>query len=207
MLSFRKKFVLYLTIAFLVCLAIVGHSSSFFVISLVLCLMAFENKKFYTKQGLIIVLAASLPLGFLFSSAFSSAANVFMNAISGYDALERTTHYLVENVYGNVNASIVKHSLQTLTAIIFVMYAKENEIHSFFLRCFCVASIVNVFLQSIPLVNRSMTLLFVLGCIGAVPTIRKEMDFLWVIMILNAYMCYRWYVSPVFNLSWSFLWN
>ena len=145
MWSFRKKLVLYLIVIFLLWLSIVGHSSSYFVIPLVLCLMALENRKLYTKRGLIVVLAVSLPLGFLFSSTFSSVANVLMNAFSGYEALERTTHYLVENVYGDAKASVVKHSLQTLTAIAFVIYAKENEIHQLFLRCFCLATIVNVF--------------------------------------------------------------
>lgn len=198
---------LYLVVVLCVFVAVIAHSSSYLLVPFAIFIYVLNDKKKFTRKAMIVAIAVSVPLGLVFNAMFGTMLNKFMFALGGVDFLERTTFYLVGDNWMGGSAPVVKQILQSITAISFVYYTKENEKQSFFLLCFCFATIVFNLFSTVPLINRSMTLLFVLGCVGGVPRLSHRSWILLVIMMVNMYMDYRWYAGPYFNLTWVFLWS
>ena len=187
-------------------LAVVGHSSSLFVVSFFCLLLFFEKRLTIPRRMLMLLVGLSVPLGFIMESFIKFFMNIFMFSLADISLLERTTSYIVDDIYGGAAILSLRNILLTITALIFIWFSNNSNRNSFFLLSFSFATFLYNLFTSIPLVNRSLTVFLLFGCIGAVPALTKKNDFILSLLIFaNIYICYRCIIGEEFWLKWEFL--
>lgn len=159
----RKK-----TIALLLLfLALSSHSSSFIIVPVLLVLwyVKINIRKSYALITLGVTFLAGLVINRLLSDEFRALFFLIENS----ESLERTVHYIVDDVYEEGNTSFnILFPLNAITAFM-VCFAKKEDLRSFGMKCMLFATAIYNLLCMIPLIDRSLTTFVLLGILGAVP--------------------------------------
>lgn len=196
-------------IAFCLIIAVLGHSSSYFVIvALLVCYFLPQ----ISKKKQIFVVFASMIVGVFMYKVFLSYFTNLMFLLRDVEEISRSTHYLVDDVYGTANSSINALLPQTLMTIGVIYSCTEIELKSIFVKCLFLATIsVNIF-YSVPLISRSFTTLWILAITGCIPiafrNTTKGKVILSIIVLAQLYTAYKAYASPSFRLlPFKFIWE
>lgn len=196
-------------IAFCLIIAVLGHSSSYFVI---IALIGAYFLPQISKKKQIFVVFVSMILGAFMYNVFLGCFTNLMYLLGDVEEISRSTHYLVDDVYDTANASINSLLPQTLMTIGVIYCCTVSELKSFFVKCLFLATIsVNIF-YSIPLISRSFTTLWILAISGCVPiafrNTTKGKVILSIIVLAQLYTAYNAYTSPSFRLlPFKFIWE
>lgn len=204
---FKQKGIKFFCLACLV-ISVLGHSTSVFVILFFCLLFLFGKKMTISRKWWMLMVGFSVPLGIVVASFFQFAITQLMLSLEGISLVERTTYYVVEEVYQGAATISSRNILLTITVLIFIYYAKEYDLRSIFLLCFIIATILYNLFASVPLVNRVLTFFLLFGCIGSVPEMTKKNDYvLSFLMLANLYLCYRaiFITGEGFYLKWEFM--
>lgn len=190
---------IFIAVCFII--AILGHSSSYFVI---VALLGVYYLPQISKKIQILVVIASMVIGVYMYKAFFGYFTNLMFILGDVDEISRSTHYLVDDVYDASNVSLNALLPQTLMTIGVIYCCTETELKSFFVKCLLLATIfVNIF-YSVPLISRSFTSLWILAITGCVPmAFRNTMKgklIMSVIVVMLLYTAYKAYSSPAFRL-------
>ena len=188
-------------IAILFTVAVLGHSSSYFVIVALagICIMPKVSK----EVQMIIVFASMIIGAYLYQTFLGYFTNL-MFLLGDVEEISRSTNYLVNDVYDTTNASINALLPQTIMTLGIIYYSTEEELKSFFTKCLFVATIcVNIFF-SVPLISRSFTTLWILAITGCIPIAFRKNHYGRIVMVLivlvQLYTAYKAYSSPSFRL-------
>lgn len=203
----RSKQLILLGIFFAI--AVVAHSSSYFVLPLLLLafVINIDNKKIY--EGLLTV---SFFTGIFISNFAYTIMSSVMLFLGDVKEIERTTFYLVNDVYDRGVANL--QGLLPLTALTYclVHFSNKNELNSIFSKSMIIATlIINIF-YTVPLITRSMTTLLILGAVGGIPKIitkkSKARLYIFLIIALHILVACRQYTRPEFRiLPFEFIWE
>lgn len=196
-LNIRKD----ILIAVLFIIAVIGHSSSYFVIVALACVCIMP--KISKKVQMIIVFASMIIGAYLYQTFLGYFTNL-MFQLGDVEEISRSTHYLVDDVFDTTNASINALLPQTIMTLGIIYYSTEEELKSFFTKCLFVATIcVNIFF-SVPLISRSFTTLWILAITGCIPIAFRKNPYGRIVMVLivlvQLYTAYKAYSSPTFRL-------
>lgn len=196
-------------IALCLIIAVLGHSSSYFVIvALLVCYFLPQ----ISKKKQIFVVFASMIVGAFMYNVFLGYFTNLMFLLGDVEEISRSTHYLVDDVYDTANASINALLPQTLMTIGVIYCCTEIELKSIFVKCLLLATIsVNIF-YSVPLISRSFTTLWILAITGCIPiafrNTTKGKVILSIIVLAQLYTAYKAYASPSFRLlPFKFIWE
>lgn len=188
-------------IAFCLIIAVLGHSSSYFVI---VALIGAYFLPQISKKKQIFVVFASMIVGAYMYNAFLGYFTNLMFLLGDVEEISRSTHYLVDDVYDTANASINALLPQTLMTIGVIYCCTETELKSIFVKCLFLATIFVNILYSVPLISRSFTTLWILAITGCVPIAfrnsTKGKVILSIVVLVQLYTAYKAYSSPAFRL-------
>ena len=196
--------------ALLLLLALFAHSTSFFVIPFLL-LLYFIN---YTlsKKTAYIILFVTFVAGIFISKLLESYYSGLILLLGNIEEIERSTHYIVDDVYDGGNTSFnVLFPLTFITGFV-VAFAQKEEISSFSMKCMLFATSVYNLLAVIPLMDRSLTTFILLGIAGSIPKkINTDIPCKIVMMSLltmQLYLANKAYHNPSFRLlPFHFIWE
>lgn len=192
----------------LLTIAVIAHSSSYFVFPLLLTFVVnIDNKKIY--EGLLIV---SFLVGIFISNYAYTTMTSMMLFLGDIEEIERTTFYLVNDVYDVGVANL--QGLLPLTALTFcfVHFSNKNELNSIFSKSMIIATIIINIFYVVPLITRSMTTLLILGAVGGIPKIitkkSKARFCIFFVVVLHILVAFRQYFRPEFRmLPFEFIWE
>ncbi len=200
------KFKKYITILLLV-LSLLGHSSTFLVLPILLMIYYFRLS--IKKNTMILICLGSMLIGVPFANNFSNILNSFVLVLRGIESIERSTHYFINDVYESGQALYLRLLPTVFTTCSFIYFSKAEELKSFPLQCMFYATVAYCLFSPVPLFNRFLTLLFFFSFIGAMPVAVKRTSLsklcLLGILFLNFYMAYRAYTRPGFLLPYHFM--
>lgn len=204
-LKYRKT-----VIVILICLSCVSHSSTFFILPLLI--YAFYNNKTYTVRNYIVYIIISMFIGLIFSANLNNIYYVMMDLLRNVDLLSRATVYTkAGNFIISDNTTLYTLLPISLTSIGIVFFTNKKERNTFFVKCLVLGTCTYNIFSTLPLINRTLTLVFLFAISGAIPSkilTDKKCKFVFiVIMSLNLFMAYRWYISPDFRLDFHFIWE
>lgn len=159
----RKKAIALL----LLFLALSSHSSSFIIVPFLLVLWYLKIK--IRKSYALIILGVTFLAGLFINRLLSDEFRALFFLMENSESLERSVHYIVDDVYEEGNTSF--NILFPLTAItsFMVCFAKEEELRSFSMKCMLFTTSMYNLLCMIPLIDRGLTIFVLLGIVGAVP--------------------------------------
>lgn len=198
-----------IAVALCLTIAVLGHSSSYFVIVMLLAVYFMPSLK---KKTQIIFVLASMIIGLFLFDKFFSYLNGLMFLLGDVEEISRTTHYLVDDVYDSGKASFNALLPQTLMTIGVIYFSDEKERKTVFTKCLFLATVlVNLFF-TVPMISRSLTTLWIMAIAGCIPNAFKNNTkakvVLAVILVIQLYTAYRAYSSPSFRmLPFKFIWE
>lgn len=163
------------------------HSTPYIIIPLALgAFFIPENKKY-----LYIALIVSLLLS---STVYIFLADTFLSYFGNISQISRVTSYIEDETYGmDSGYNILNYAPLTILALAMVYYNNISQKNVYFLKAFVMGVVIYNLLGNIPLVNRAVCFLFVLGLVGAVPKIKGNRQFA-AMAILILYFIWRNYV-------------
>lgn len=161
------------------------HSSPFLIVPLMIIAILVPIRK---KSVLYIALIVSL----IFSGIFAnSLSNLFLSMTSQFGGLERVNNYIENDIYGETGYSFLNYAPMTLFVMSLVYYNNPNDQNWLFVKAFALGIIAYNILGSIPLVNRAIAFLLLVGVTGGLPSVKKGKA---VMICFLLYMIWRSYV-------------
>lgn len=159
----------YAIVCLLIVLALFAHSTSYFVIPLLTILYFIKNKLSKNILIIMMIIRASLIIGPYVQNFLRPIFVGFLLSLGSSDAIARSTRYFVENIYDIQVANF--NALLPFTAVgitILSFYTKE-ELNKFGAKCIAFAVIAYNLFNSVSLLNRSLMLFIIFGCILGLP--------------------------------------
>ena len=135
-----------------------------------------------------------------------------MFLLGDIEEIQRSTHYLVDEVYDTNNASINALLPQTIMTLSVVYFSNKEELNTIFTKCLVWATVlVNIFF-SVPLISRSLTTLWIIAIAGCIPfsfrNNKKARLVMTIVIIMQIYLAYKQYIQPSFRmLPFHFIWE
>lgn len=198
-----------LSVVALLLLAVVSHSSSYFILPLLLfaCFITIYSKRLFE-----ILLFCSLIIGIFFNKLTYLIMVSIMSMLGDFEEVDRTTFYLINEVYDTGIANIQAMLPLTALTFCFVHFSNRNEINSLFTKCMVIATMILNIFYTVPLINRSMTTLFVLGVAGCIPASitnnRRAKKWIFLIVALHLLIAFWQYSKPEYRLlPFEFIWE
>lgn len=190
-------------------IAILGHSSSYFVIVL---LAGIYMSPVFRKKTQLKIIGISMILGVFFSKFFLGYFSNFMFFLKDVDELGNSTRYLVNDIYETQDANLFYLLPQTLMTLAVIYYSNNDELKSIFVKSLFWATIIFNIFFSVPLISRSLTTLWVIAISGCIPIAFRNNSrgkiVMIVIVLLQLYIAYRHYELPSFRmLPFKFIWE
>lgn len=204
--AYKSKYII--IIACLV-IAVLGHSSSYFVLPIMIALILLPE---ISKRTQFIIVSVSFIVGVFLYETFLNQFTQLMFLLGNIEEIQRSTHYLVDDVYDTQNASLNALLPQTLMTLSVVYFSNKEEVNSIFTKCLVWATVlVNIFF-SVPLISRSLTTFWIIAIAGCVPIAfkndKKARLVITAIMMMQIYLAYKAYIQPSFRmLPFHFIWE
>lgn len=204
------KYKKYFAIGF-IALALMSHSSSIIVLPIFFLLYFVHVTP--SKKYLYIMVASAWAIGMFLSSFIVEQATSFMYLLSDIDEIDRSTHYLIEEVFADQKTyALTALTPMALLISYFIYCYDDDELEHFSVKCWITAFLFYISLYSIPLMNRGMLLFFLIGMCGGIPKRINEDSRLkkgsFVLMLLFVYLAYRAYNRPGYLLlPYNFIWE
>ena len=192
-----------------VSIALLGHSSSYFVFPLLIGIILLRE---ILKKIQIGLLVSTLIVSVFLQNTFLSQFTRLMFLLYGFGGVRRSTQYLVDDIYDSNVASINALLPQTLMTLSIIYYSNRQELNSIFTRSLLLATIlVNIFF-SVPLISRSLTTFWIIAIAGCVPvafrTNKKARIVMCLLQLMQLYFAYKAYINPSFRmLPFKFIWE
>lgn len=189
--------------------AVLGHSSSYFVLPILIALIILPQ---ISKRNQIIVVSTSFIVGVFLFEVFLNQFTQLMFLLGDIEEIQRSTHYLVDDVYDTNNASINALLPQTIMTLSVVYFSNKEELNTIFTKCLVWATVlVNIFF-SVPLISRSLTTLWIIAIAGCIPIAfrnnRNARLVMTIVIIMQIYFAYKQYIQPSFRmLPFHFIWE
>lgn len=202
----KSKYIIIITC---LVIAVLGHSSSYFVLPIMIALILLPE---ISKRNQLIVVSASLIVGVFLYKTFLNQFTQLMFLLGDIEEIQRSTHYLADDVYDSNNASLNALLPQTLMTISVVYFSNKEELNSIFTKCLVWATVlVNIFF-SVPLISRSLTTFWIIAIAGCIPIAfrnnKKARMVMTVLMMMQIYLAYKAYIQPSFRmLPFHFIWE
>lgn len=163
----RKKKVIF--IAALLILAILSHSSSYFVVPILI--IAFFVKM-PGKKILIALMALSFVAAPYIQNLLRPLFYGIMYILGSGDEIARSTDYFINEIYAPSNSSMYASLLPlTLIGITLVYFYSKEEMLKYGPKLMIISIITFNLFNSIPLLNRGLMILFILGAILGIPKV------------------------------------
>ena len=188
---------------------VLGHSSSYFVLPVLIALILLPQ---ISKRNQIIVVSTSFIVGVFLYEVFLNQFTQLMFLLGDIEEIQRSTHYLVDEVYDTNNASINALLPQTIMTLSVVYFSNKEELNTIFTKCLVWATVlVNIFF-SVPLISRSLTTLWIIAIAGCIPIAfrnnKKARLVMTIVIIMQIYLAYKQYIQPSFRmLPFHFIWE
>lgn len=199
----------YIIIIACLIVAVLGHSSSYFVLPIMIALILLPE---ISKRNQLIVVSVSLIVGVFLYETFLNQFTELMFLLGDIEEIQRSTHYLVDDVYDTNKASLNALLPQTLMTLSVVYFSNKEELNSIFTKCLVWATVlVNLFF-SVPLISRSLTTFWIIAIAGCIPIAfrnnKKARMVMTVLMMMQIYLAYKAYILPSFRmLPFHFIWE
>ena len=199
----------YIIIIACLVIAVLGHSSSYFVLPIMIALILLPE---ISKRNQLIVVSVSLIVGVFLYETFLNQFTELMFLLGDIEEIQRSTHYLVDDVYDTNKASLNALLPQTLMTLSVVYFSNKEELNSIFTKCLVWATVlVNLFF-SVPLISRSLTTFWIIAIAGCIPIAfrnnKKARMVMTVLMMMQIYLAYKAYILPSFRmLPFHFIWE
>lgn len=199
----------YIIIIACLIVAVLGHSSSYFVLPIMIALILLPE---ISKRNQLIVVSVSLIVGVFLYETFLNQFTELMFLLGDIEEIQRSTHYLVDDVYDTNKASLNALLPQTLMTLSVVYFSNKEELNSIFTKCLVWATVlVNIFF-SVPLISRSLTTFWIIAIAGCIPIAfrndKKARMVMTVLMMMQIYVAYKAYIQPSFRmLPFHFIWE
>mgnify|MGYP003191300363 CR=1 FL=1 len=152
-------------------IALLAHSSSYFVLPL---LLAIYFIRFPTKKYLYIIIILSFVIGPVVQDYLAPVFYGFMISLGSSDEIARSTEYFINQTYNMGESRYVGLLPSTLMSLIFLYYYDKEELKTYGSKCFISAVILFNFFNYIPLFNRALNALFIFGVILGIPLIKRK---------------------------------
>lgn len=140
------------------------------------------------KRYIYIALIASLLIAGTLSNMLSQVFNSFFG---GFESLDRVTTYIKNDTYGETGYSFFNYAPMTFFAGFLAYCCDVDSKKWIFVKMFVLGIVVYNVLGNIPLVDRSIAFLLVVGVIGGLPS-RKQ--YTWIMTLFLLYLIQRTYV-------------
>lgn len=178
-----------------------SHSSSYFIIPVALLLYYI---KLPSKKYLYTIVAISLILGLFFRTVIAKHFSSFLILFGDNENVARSTHYLLEDVFGDQKTyEFTALPPMAMLIMFFIYHYNKMELQQYTVKCWICAFILYLSLSSIPLINRGVLLLFLLGIVGGIPlsirNLNVKRQFL-AVSLLFLYIAFRAYSRPEYIL-------
>ena len=189
--------------------AILGHSSSYFILPVLIALILLPQ---ISKRNQIIVVSTSFIVGVFFYEVFLNQFTQLMFLLGDIEEIQRSTHYLVDDVYDTNKVSLNALLPQTIMTLSVVYFSNKEELNTIFTKCLVWATVlVNIFF-SVPLISRSLTTLWIIAIAGCIPIAfknnRNARLVMIIVIVLQIFLAYRQYIHPSFRmLPFTFIWE
>ena len=182
-------------------LGLSSHSSSFFIIPIAIFLFFIKTP---SKKKLYLIICIALILGLFLRTFVSDNVTYILSMFGGIDELERSTHYMLDNVYGDQKTyeftSLPPHAL--LICLFVYLYSNE-ELQTYPVKCWITGFVLFLGLSSVQLINRALLFFFLMGFAGALPNALKRIKvkkMFFMVLIFFIYIAYRRYTDPEYLL-------
>lgn len=192
-----------ITIPFLLAISVIFHSSSYYIIPIIVIIYFLPISK-YTMYGILI---SSLILG-----SFELFNLDFITILDDLTFIERTTNYIINDVYDNNKAAFLFNIPMVALTLIFIYYSTNNELKQIFLKSLFFAITIRTLLGYIPLINRVAFPFIIIGLSGSVPVAILKSQRLkllvGLILIYHIWKAYSAYTTPGYGmLPYNFIWE
>ena len=208
-LVWKKNIKTYGAIIGCLIVAVLGHSSSYFVLPVLIALILLPQ---ISKRNQIIVVSTSFIVGVFLYELFLNQFTQLMFLLGDIEEIQRSTHYLVDDVYDTNKASLYALLPQTIMTLSVVYFSNKDELNTIFTKCLVWATVlVNIFF-SVPLISRSLTTLWIIAIAGCIPIAfrnnREARLVMTIVIIMQIFIAYRQYIQPSFRmLPFHFIWE
>ena len=193
----------------LLVIALFSHSSSYFIVPTIILLTFF---KFDNKKIVVIATWLSLFVGMVLGKLFYNYMGNSMMLLGNVEEIQRTTHYMVNEVYASPSASLYFMLPKTLLTFFFIYYSSKEELNTIFVRCLILSTIITNVFFCVPLISRSMFTLILLGIIGGIPMkvnySANARMIIGMLLLFHIFLVYRSYNVQDFRLlPFHFIWE
>lgn len=186
--------------------AVISHSSSYFVIAIALAIYFIKTP---SKRVLYAIVVSALLIGLFAEMAVKDYMTGLMTALDSFKEVSRSTYYLVNDEFADQEKHLfTKLPPMALAIIVFIRNYTTEELNKYSVKCWIVAFVLFMGLSTIPLIDRSLELFWLIGLCGAIPeritSRRTRQQFVW-LSIMFLYLAFRAYSRFNFLLPYNFL--
>lgn len=164
-----------ISVATLSVIALLSHSSSYFVLPM---LIALYYVKFPSKKILYIFTVISFILGPIIQDYLAPLFYGFMISLGSTDEIARSTGYFINETYDLGGSRYVGLLPSTMASLIFLYFYDKEDLKRYGVKCFILGVIFFNFFNYIPLLNRGLNAVFIFGVILGLPLIKQHQQLL-----------------------------
>lgn len=181
------------------------HSTPYILIPLTVLSFFLPSNKKYLYAALILSLCLS-------DVMFTFLAHSFLQYFGGFTEVDRISVYIENESYGlDMGFNLLNFLPITILTGLMLKYADMSSKNAVFVKALILGVVLYNLLGNIPLVNRAVCFLFILGIIGAVPVIKSRNQFIY-LSILAFFFLWRnhvHYLSAPHSafLPYHFIWE
>lgn len=158
-------------IAALSILALFAHSSSYFVLPLLLGLYFL---KIPSKKILYLLVIISFIVGPAAQQYFGTLLNGLIISFGSSEEIARSTSYFIKGMYDFGGMTYLGLLPTTLACLIFIYFYDKEGINNYGTKCFTFAVIFFNIFNSVPLLSRGLNVFFLLGAILGIPYFKNK---------------------------------
>lgn len=205
--KYRRK---YIYTCILLVLAFYAHSSSFFIVPLLI--LSYFYKWNINKNITIGLMLTTMVLGIVSNKIFGDLFNQIALLLDGFEHAQRAVYYSINDIYEARTETTfnILAPLNILSCCFLYLSNQEEKQSSSMIMLVIATCIYNLF-SFIPLVDRSITTLLLFGVCGAIPSLINKKPYiiaLWAILAMYLYLANKAYNSPDFRmLPFLFIWE
>ena len=172
-----KYIIKYVIAGILLLVAIWAHSTSYIIFPVLIVLYflsKYSNVVCFSRKTAISFVMGSLIIGTLLQRFWGDYFSLFMISLGDFDEIARSTHYFIDDVYESKKIVFRAVSPLSFLACFFLYKSDDTELHSFPTLCFLAATVGYNLFSSVPLFDRSITTLLIIGAVAAIPRYYME---------------------------------
>lgn len=168
--NIKKKGKILLVVALSI-LGLLAHSSSYFVLPLLLGLYFL---KIPSKKILYLAVIISFIIGPAAQQYFGTLLNGLIISFGSSEEIARSTSYFIKGMYDFGGMTYLGLLPTTLACLIFIYFYDKEGINNYGTKCFTFAVIFFNIFNSVPLISRGLNVFFLLGAILGIPYIKNK---------------------------------